>query len=284
MALEAHDNLYDEERLNERVAPLAEALASARRLVALTGAGISTESGIPDYRSANGLWARHTPIYYSDWVRNPAVRRRYWARSLNGYRRFRDAKPNAGHAALAAMEHAGRLHHLITQNVDRLHTLAGSRNVIELHGENSTVHCIQCGYREPRTRTQERLEWENRHLRLPADEVGDAEEVKVPLCPECGGLVKPAVVFFGESVPADVTERAFDAVAEGDALLVVGSSLTVWSGYRLARSAREQGKPLHILNLGPTRADHEATLKVEAPAGAALTYVAGYFGLQLPVV
>lgn len=279
MALAAPDNQFDEQSITEKVTPLAEALRRAERLVALTGAGISTESGIPDYRGADGLWTKHTPIYYSDFVRNAAVRRRYWARSLNGYRRFRDAKPNAGHMALAAMEHAGKLHHLITQNVDRLHTIAGSRKVIELHGENSTVHCIECGYREPRAQTQERLEWENRHLRLPADEVGDAEDVKVPLCPSCHGLVKPAVVFFGEPVPAEVTERAFKAVGEGDALLVVGSSLTVWSGYRLARAAREQGQPLYILNLGPTRADAEATLKVEAPAGAALSYIAASIGI-----
>ena len=267
------------EYINE-VRVLAGALNDTRRLVALTGAGISTESGIPDYRSTNGIWSRHAPIYYSDFVRNAAVRRRYWARSLNGYRRFRDAQPNAGHNALALMEEAGRLHHTITQNVDRLHSKAGSKKVVELHGENSTVHCIECGYREPRSQTQERLEWDNRHLRLPADETGDAEEVIVPLCPVCGGLVKPGVVFFGESVPTDVTRRAFDLVDEADALLVVGSSLTVWSGYRLARAAREQGKPLYILNVGPTRADGEATLKVEAPAGEALRTIAKAMGIS----
>ncbi len=264
----------DEQRRS--VASLAEALAQVNSLVALTGAGISTESGIPDYRSPDGLWARHTPVYYSDFVRNPAVRRRYWARSLNGYGRFRDAMPNVGHHALAAMEGHGRLHYLITQNVDRLHTKAGSRKVLELHGENSRVHCIQCGYTEPRLQTQARLEWENRHLRLPADEVGEAEEVVVPLCPQCGGLVKPTVVFFGENIPAEVTAQALQLVGEADALLVVGSSLTVWSGYRLARAVRERGKPLYILNMGPTRADKEATLKVEAPAGAALSYISGY--------
>jgi len=268
-----HQNTAHEVRL------LAEALRTAQRLVALTGAGISTESGIPDYRSPNGLWSKQAPIYYSDFVRNPAVRRRYWARSLNGYKRFRDAQPNAGHHALALMEDAGRLHHLITQNVDRLHTKAGSRKVVELHGENSTVHCIECDYREPRAQTQERLEWENRHIRLPADETGDAEEVKPPNCPACGGLVKPGVVFFGEPVPADVTARAFELIDEADALLVVGSSLTVWSGYRLARAARQQGKPLYILNMGPTRADEEAMLKIEAPAGKALQTIAGELGI-----
>ncbi len=263
------------------IAPLAEALARAHRLVVLTGAGISTESGIPDYRSPNGVWSRHTPIYYADFLRNPAVRRRYWARSLNGYTSFRNARPNAGHRALASMEQAGKLHHLVTQNVDRLHTLAGHSNLIELHGENSTVHCISCGYREPRADTQARLEWENRHLRLPAGEIGDAEGVQVPLCPQCGGLVKPTVVFFGEPVPPEVTRKALEVVNEADALLVIGSSLTVWSGYRLARAAREAGKPLYILNLGPTRADPEATLKVEAASGEALTYIARYMGAEV---
>ncbi|MEO8285487.1 MAG: NAD-dependent protein deacetylase [Chloroflexota bacterium] len=262
------------ESIEDIVEPLAEALQHSRRLVALTGAGISTESGIPDYRSPGGVWNKHTPIYYADFVRNPAVRRRYWARSLNGYPRFRDAYPNKGHQALAGLEHAGKLHYIITQNVDRLHIKAGSSRVLELHGENSSVHCIACGYTEPRGETQARLEWENRHLRLPADETGEANDVIVPLCPKCGGLVKPAVVFFGESVPHEKTQKAFDLVGESDALLVVGSSLTVWSGYRLARAAREAGKPLYILNMGPTRADAEATLKVEAPAGEALTIIA----------
>jgi NAD-dependent SIR2 family protein deacetylase len=269
----------DNETVEQSVAPLAEALACARRLVALTGAGISTESGIPDYRSAGGLWTRHTPIYYADYVRSPAVRRRYWARSLNGYPRFRNAQPNAGHRALAAMEAAGRLHWLVTQNVDGLHRKAGSRRMTELHGENSTVQCIECGHREPRVETQARLEWENRHVRLPADETGDAEGITVPLCTRCGGLIKPAVVFFGETVPPECVEQAARAVAECDALLVVGSSLTVWSGYRLARQAREEGKPLYVLNIGPTRADGEATMKIEVAAGAGLEYVAQALGV-----
>jgi NAD-dependent SIR2 family protein deacetylase len=268
----------EESEIKSLVAPLAEALSRTRRLVALTGAGISTESGIPDYRGPQGMWAKHTPIYFADYVRSPAVRRRYWARSLNGYSRFRDAQPNKGHIALAEMERAGRLHYLVTQNVDRLHIKAGSRRVVELHGENSTVQCISCDFSEPRTETQKRLEWDNRHLRLPADEVGDGEGVIVPVCPRCGGWLKPAVVFFGEQVPADKTERAMQAIAECDALLVVGSSLTVWSGYRLARAARQGGKPLYILNMGPTRADAEATMKVEAPAGSALSFIARELG------
>jgi NAD-dependent SIR2 family protein deacetylase len=264
----------DLEDVEDKLLELTGALARARRLVVLTGAGISTESGIPDYRSENGLWTKHTPISYADFVRNPAVRRRYWARSLNGYSRFRDASPNDGHIALADMEQAGRVHFLVTQNVDRLHTKAGSKRLVELHGENSTVQCISCDFREPRAQTQKRLEWDNRHLPLPADEVGDAEGVIPPTCPLCGGWLKPAVVFFGEPVPAEKTEQARQAVAECDALLVVGSSLTVWSGYRFAKAAHDSGKPLYILNIGPTRADNDATLKVEAPAGATLRRIA----------
>jgi NAD-dependent protein deacetylase/lipoamidase sirtuin 4 len=153
--------------------------------------------------------------------------------------------------------------------------------VLELHGENSTVHCIQCSYREPRSETQARLEWENRHLRLPADETGDAEGVVVPLCPRCGGLVKPAVVFFGETLPVDVVEKAEQVVDECDALLVVGSSLTVWSGYRLARAVVDDSKPLYIVNLGPTRGDDEVTLKLEASAGQVLSRVAEHMGIPL---
>jgi NAD-dependent SIR2 family protein deacetylase len=255
---------------------MAEALRPAARIVALTGAGISTESGIPDYRSPNGVWSKQAPIYYADFVRSEAVRRRYWARSLNGYSRFRQAQPNRGHLALARLEGAGRLHALITQNVDRLHTLAGSRRVIELHGNNASVRCIQCGYIEPRKETQARLEWENRHVRLPADDTGDALDVVPPTCPQCAGLVKPAVVFFGETLPPDTVVEASEGVAEADALLVVGTSLTVWSGYRLVRQARAAHTPVYMINIGPTRADAEVAMKIEAPAGEALEQLATY--------
>lgn len=282
MALQEPDSIYDWGALKPEVERLAEALAATRQFAALTGAGISTESGIPDYRGPDGTWSKHTPIYYADYVRNPVIQRRYWARSLNGFRNFRDAQPNAGHRSLAALEGVGRAGCVVTQNVDRLHIKAGSRNVVELHGENTTVQCIECDYREPRLQTQARLEWENRHVLLPVDDRGDAEEVQVPRCPKCGNLVKPAVVFFGESVPAEATQRAMDAVASSDALLVVGSSLTVWSGYRLVRAARDWHKPVYILNIGPTRADGEADMKVEAPAGESLRAIAACLGVFVP--
>ena len=281
MALHATGNVEAGQNIVQTIEPIAEALSGTERLVALTGAGISTESGIPDYRSPDGVWARHTPIYYSDFVGKPAVRRRYWARSLNGYGRFRDAQPNRGHLAMAALERAGRLHYLITQNVDRLHTKAGSKRVLELHGENSSVHCIRCSFHEPRTQTQARLEWDNRHLILPADETGDAEEVQVPLCPVCGGLLKPAVIFFGEPLRPEVVQHSLQLVEEGTAFLVVGSSLTVYSGYRLVRAARQAGKPVYVVNIGPTRADAEVTMKLEAPAGDTLAALARLLGAAL---
>jgi NAD-dependent SIR2 family protein deacetylase len=154
--------------------------------------------------------------------------------------------------------------------VDRLHTKAGSKRVIELHGNNATVHCIECGHTEPRKDTQARLEWENRHVRLPADDTGDAADVVPPTCPECGGLVKPAVVFFGETLPPETVVEASQTVNESDALLVVGTSLTVWSGYRLVRQARDARKPVYLINMGPTRADEEVTMKVEGAAGEVL--------------
>jgi NAD-dependent SIR2 family protein deacetylase len=268
---------------------LAEFISSARRLVVLTGAGCSTESGIPDYRSPGGAWTRHKPIYFSAFVRSAEVRRFYWARSYRGWPRFDRAKPNAAHEALAKLEAHGRVHQLITQNVDDLHQEAGSRAVVQLHGRNRVVVCLDCGGEIPRAQMQERLGELNadwlaaapwRDLR--GDEAdfapdGDAEvardvvgNFRVPECHRCGGVLKPAVVFFGESVPRDKVTYAMGRVDEADALLVVGSSLTVWSGFRFAKRAAERGLPLAIVNIGPTRADDLATLKIEQKCGDVL--------------
>lgn len=271
---------------------LAEFIQKSKRLVVLTGAGCSTESGIPDYRSPGGAWTRHKPIYFSAFVRSAEVRRFYWARSYRGWPRFDQARPNDAHRALAELESNGRVHQLITQNVDDLHQEAGSRAVVQLHGRNRLVVCLDCGGTIPREEMQERLrernaawleaaQWE----RLPADEAdfapdGDADVVQhviggfeVPECHRCGGVLKPAVVFFGESVPKDKVAYAMSRVDEADAMLVVGSSLTVWSGFRFARRAHERGVPIAILNIGPTRADDLATLKIEQRAGAVLASV-----------
>ena len=269
---------------------LAEFLQRARRLVVLTGAGCSTESGIPDYRSPGGAWSRHKPISYSAFVRSAEVRRFYWARSYRGWPRFESARPNAAHHALATLEHRGRVHQLITQNVDDLHQEAGSRAVVQLHGRNRVVVCLDCRSEFSRADVQEQLASLNagwlrkaRWDRLHADDAdfapdGDSDvaqsvvgDFQVPACARCGGVLKPGVVFFGESVPAEKVSYAMNRVDEADALLVVGSSLTVWSGYRFVKRAAERDVPVAIVNIGPTRGDDLASVKIEEKCGAVLT-------------
>ncbi|HEX8172655.1 MAG TPA: NAD-dependent protein deacetylase [Thermoanaerobaculia bacterium] len=271
-------------------AALAAFLRASRRLVVLTGAGCSTESGIPDYRSPGGAWTRHKPIYYASFVRSAEVRRFYWARSFRGWPRFAAARPNDAHRALAELEARGGVHQLITQNVDDLHQEAGSRAVVQLHGRNRVVVCLDCGVESPREEMQERLAAMNDGWlrdapwdRLRGDEAdfapdGDADLARevvgdfcVPDCYRCGGVLKPAVVFFGESVPQEKVAHAMRRVDEADALLVVGSSLTVWSGFRFAKRAAERRIPIALVNIGPTRADDLATLKIEARCGAVLS-------------
>ena len=271
---------------------LSDFITRSKRLVVLTGAGCSTESGIPDYRSPGGAWTRHKPIYYSAFVRSAEVRRFYWARSYRGWPRFEAARPNAAHRALAQLETRGRVHQLITQNVDDLHQEAGSRAVVQLHGRNRVVLCLDCRGEFPRAEMQERLRERNAAWieaaqwdRLHADEAdfapdGDADVAQhvvggfeVPECIRCGGVLKPAVVFFGESVPREKVDYAMSRVDEADALLVVGSSLTVWSGFRFAKRAHDRGIPIAIVNIGPTRADELATFKVEAKCGEVLPHL-----------
>ena len=270
--------------------PLSDFLASSRRLIVLTGAGCSTESGIPDYRSPGGAWSRHKPIYFSSFVRSSEVRRFYWARSYRGWPRFDAARPNAAHRALAELEARGVVHQLITQNVDDLHQDAGSRAVLQLHGRNRVVICLACGAETPRDEMQERLaelnagwleeaEWSRLHADdadfAPDGDAAVAESVigafQVPECRRCGGVLKPAVVFFGESVPRPKVDYAMRRVDEADAMLVVGSSLTVWSGFRFVKRAAERGLPIAIVNIGPTRGDELASLKIEAKCGEILT-------------
>ncbi len=256
--------------------PLLGVLAG-RRLVALTGAGCSTESGIPDYRGA-GRSPTRQPIQHDAFLRRPEVRRRYWARATLGWARFRGARPNAAHDALAAMEAAGSLAGVITQNVDRLHAAAGSRRVVELHGALEDVRCLGCGTLEQRTDVHERLLAENPgwlqrvwgdmrpdgDADLPEEQI---EDLRVVPCRVCGGVLKPDVVFFGGSVPEATLAAAWALFEQAEALLVVGSSLMVWSGYRFVRRASERGIPVAIVNLGPTRADGEAAVRVPARAG-----------------
>jgi len=254
------------------------------RLVVLTGAGCSTDSGIPDYRDTAGAWKRKPPVQQREFVEHHAVRQRYWARSLLGWRHFSKAEPNAAHRALARLESVGRVHHLITQNVDGLHQQAGSRAVTDLHGRLDEVLCLSCGTRIPRSGMQQRLESQNpdwSELAAARAPDGDADLegrdfslFDVPACEACGGVLKPAVVFFGDAIPAEQTHAALDAVQRADALLVVGSSLMVWSGYRLVRGTAERGVPVAAVNLGMTRADALLEMKFAAPCGEILALAA----------
>lgn len=240
----------------------------------LTGAGLSTDSGIPDYRGPATRDRVRQPMQHRTFVTNADARRRYWARSVVGWPRIRDAGPNGGHEALAHLEHAGVVRGVITQNVDGLHQRAGSRSIIELHGALADVVCLVCGTREHRERLQARLLAMNPGADRAAEAHapdGDADvdgfaSFEVPTCQLCDGVLKPDVVFFGGSVPRPRVEAAYALVDAADALLVVGSSLAVFSGLRFVRRAHAADKPIVIVNLGPTRGDPMATAKLEAPA------------------
>ncbi len=253
------------------------------RLFILTGAGCSTDSGIPDYRDADGGWKRAQPVQFRAFMDEPSTRKRYWARSLVGWRRFGRARPNDAHRALAALERRGHLGLLVTQNVDGLHQAAGSEAVVDLHGRLDTVRCMGCERLIPRETLQHELlkrnpEWVDLDGRDAPD--GDADllgldfsRFNVPACAHCGGLLKPDVVFYGESVPRERVARARQAIAAADAMLVVGSSLMVYSGYRFAREAALAGKPVAAVNLGRTRADELMSLKVAQPCASALSFL-----------
>lgn len=272
---------------DEGVWALAE-LLRGRRVVALVGAGCSTASGIPDYRGPETRRRARNPIQIQAFLGDDAGRQRYWARAVVGWPRFRASRPNAAHQALAALEHAGVLRGLITQNVDRLHHAAGSRRVIELHGALHEVVCLGCGHTEPRDAVQARLlalnpGWDGARVEAAPD--GDAElpselvrSFRVAGCERCDGVLKPKVVFFGENVPPSVTAAAWSLYEEGEVLLVVGSSLTVFSGYRFVRRAAKDGMPVALVNLGPTRGDAEATLRVDDRVEAVLPALAAALG------
>jgi len=263
-----------------QVTALVEFLRRHRRLTVLSGAGCSTGSGIPDYRDENGEWKHAQPVQYADFVSSEMNRKRYWSRSFAGWERISGARPNAAHRAIAALEHAGRVECLITQNVDNLHYLAGSRQVIDLHGLLHRVRCLACGAISKRDSLQRKLRALNpRWTGAPSAYLpdGDAslahhehDRFKVPSCSRCDGVLKPDVVFFGEPIPAERVQIAAEKLSQSDALLVVGSSLMVWSGYRFARNARAAGKPIAIVNRGTTRADKMSTCKIEADCAEVL--------------
>lgn len=255
-------------------------LKKSERLLVVTGAGMSTASGIPDYRSPKGSYSRgHKPIQHADFVRKHEARQRYWTRSFLGWQYFSLAEPNAAHLTLAEMERRGLVQAIVTQNVDGLHSAAGSAHVLDLHGRIDSVECLDCGDVTHRAEMQERLyeanaEWADgldalaqmpRELRADGDmELEAKDDFVVPSCTRCGGTLKPGVTFFGGSVPKAIVKAAADAVAAADALLVLGSSLQVFSAFRIARAAAQASLPIAILNNGPTRADDLATLRVRA--------------------
>ncbi len=244
------------------------------RVAVLTGAGCSTDSGIPEYRDDDGNWKHRQPMQFAEFVNDESKRRRYWAQSFAGWQRIAGARPNAAHHAIVELEQAGYVSCVITQNIDNLHRQAGSQKVIDLHGVLQHTRCLDCGVRGSRADYQSRLQESNPHWRAATMSIapdGDARlsvddfgAFDVPGCARCGGIVKPDVVFFGEAVPESRANSALSSLDQSDALLVVGSSLMVFSGYRFARLAHEAGKPIAIVNRGTTRADALATHKMTA--------------------
>lgn len=269
--------------IREHLDTLVQAMAEDK-FVVLTGAGISTPSGIPDYRDSDGVRRGRQPMMYQEFLSAPESRRRYWARAMLGWPRVRQARPNAAHQALATLQQRGRISDLITQNVDTLHDQAGSHDVIELHGSLHRVLCLDCGQRSPRDEIQRQMEAENPYLSgVDAVQAPDGDTLldpafearfQVPQCPHCAGeRMKPDVVFFGENVAQATAARAMAAAENAAGLLVVGSSLMAYSAFRLCRVIAERGKPLMAINLGKTRADELLNLKIEGSCEVLLPWI-----------
>ena len=271
---------------------LAAWLATRSRVTVITGAGVSTESGIPDYRDGDGNWKRSPPVQYRDFIESEAVRKRYWARSFAGWTMFAAARPSTAHVALARLEMMGRVGQIVTQNVDRLHQRAGSRNVIDLHGRLDVVRCLAQDHRFDRDEFQTRLhdanpDWNVSPARIAPDGDADLEGIdfspfNVPACPICGGMLKPDVVFYGESVPRETTAAALAAVESADGVLVAGSSLMVWSSFRLVRAAVARDIEVAAVNRGRTRGDDLFAFKLDRECGAVLQGVLEILETRMP--
>ena len=270
----------DTARPDADVDAVVRALAG-KRIAVLSGAGVSTDSGIPDYRGEGR--AVRTPMTFQEFQSTPERRQRYWAGSHLGWRTFSAATPNAGHRALADLERAGVVTGVITQNVDGLHLRAGSRRVVEIHGSMDRVVCLTCGQTFSRADLEATLDRDNPWLDEPGAvtlapdgdvEIEDAGRFRIPACSVCGGVLKPDVVFFGEFVPTEKFREAVSIVAGADALLVVGSSLVVNSGVRLVDHAVRRRKPVVIVNRGATRSDRRAVVRLEAGTTETLTALA----------
>jgi NAD-dependent SIR2 family protein deacetylase len=254
---------------------------SAGKVVVISGAGLSTESGIPDYRGPTGALRRHAPMNYHSFLTDPVARHRYWARSFLGWPQIARARPNNGHRAVTAMQRSGALSGVITQNVDGLHQAAGTRDLVELHGGLDRTICLSCGDHAARSDLDNRLRIANPGFRADVDTVNPDGDVEMPdaelvgfrmvECVRCGGgPLKPDVVFFGENVPRERVDCCYELVEAAGAVLVLGSSLTVLSGFRFVRHAARRGIAVAIINQGPTRADALATVRLDAPLGMVL--------------
>ena len=254
-----------------------------RRLFVLTGAGCSTNSGLPDYRDSDGNWKRAQPMTYQAFMGDQAARQRYWARSMIGWQHFGRAQPNGAHRALACLEETGRSELLVTQNVDRLHQAAGSTRVVDLHGRLDLIRCMGCERRTSRATFQAELAqlnpwWTGLNAAGAPDgdadiDAADFSSFTVPPCQHCGGVLKPDVVFFGENVPRERVDTATAHLAQADAMLIVGSSLMVYSGFRFAQAAARAGKPIAAVNIGRTRADALLSFKLEQSCEEALAFL-----------
>ncbi|MCB1684859.1 MAG: NAD-dependent protein deacetylase [Pseudomonadales bacterium] len=271
-------------------AELAAFLGQHERLFVITGAGLSAPSGIDTYRDHKGQWQSPAPVQHQDFLRHHSSRQRYWARSLRGWPRFRNARPNTAHVALAELSARDRVGCLLTQNVDGLHQRAGQTGLIELHGSLANVVCLECHHRVTRESVQSWLEVHNPEILAMAASPrpdGDAElrtrdgrltlydSVQVPVCERCGGVLKPDVVFYGDSVPVARVGAATAALAQADAVLVVGTSLMVYSSFRFCRAARERRLPMAAVNLGVTRADAWYSSKLDADCSIVLPRLVG---------
>ena len=276
--------------LTEDSVYFANQVTAHERVLVLTGAGCSTGSGIPDYRDRSRAWKRPPPMHIPEFLSSEEARKRYWARSMVGWKTFSAARPNAVHHGLAALERAQWISCLVTQNVDGLHQRAGSVHVIDLHGRLQDVVCLDCRQKTLRSEVQEQLEalnsdWHYTHTTIAPDgdvdlEGADYTQFELAHCKLCGGRLKPDVVFFGENVPRTRVSTAMSELEQADALMIIGSSLSVFSGYRFVRAALKFGQPVYIVNDGETRADDDATLKISGDAGQVIDQLQINLGIQ----
>lgn len=251
------------ENISNKLEPFISALQNKSKIWILTGAGISAPSGIPTYRDDKGEWKSANPIQHNDFINHESYRQRYWARSMVGWKLTGKAKPNATHHAITALQNTGKVSQIVTQNVDGLHNIAGTKDVIDLHGRLSEIKCLDCGEVSKRARFQPKLIKNNPELDqykatiMPDGDANvedfDMSRISIPTCTNCNGVLMPNVVFFGGLVPKPRVEKAFSTLAESDCILVIGSSLKVFSGFRFPRWAGQNNLPMYAVNQGEMR-------------------------------